>query len=407
MVNDSAPIDHGKQPAGLDAQLQIRELQDDGSLGEANDSDWGETNKYGYGTQLNVDEKVQLSGEYQSCELTGQEVTKVDGQTPSFTDAEGQTVTGPIDISVDAGGFSGYATLIDKNSTSVEITNTVSCTTATLELEKTVENGSLSDAPDTWTLTATPPQDSDAETITGKGSVSGTVEADTAYTLAESGGPATYVQHGDWTCRTATAVGEDGTPSAWGEPFAPTDNQVKVPTGKHTKCTVTNATASLTLLKHVDNANGANQQASDFQLSLTPDEGVAGLAGNSFAGAEAPSAANTTEVRPDHPYAVSEELGEYAYLQVQVQEYVGTHPDNPDHGDASAWRDIDPDQVRVAVGENKIIRIVNRDAPTVALPLTGGIGTAGFQLIGGGILAFAIAAGVWKQLEARRKARAH
>lgn len=258
--------------------------------------------------------------------------------------------------------------------TVVTITNTVECQSQ-LTLLNSVSFGSAD--PAGWTLTATGPT-----TLGGQSGATGTVRPATDYTLAHSGGPATYAQQGQWSC----------VDDANGQSVALAGNTVQVPLGKHVRCTVVQATAQLILLKAVINDNGGTVTPAQFALTATPAtlSTVPGLTATTVTGAGRATAANTLEARPGHEYALTEEMGDYAYLGQSVQRYVGParattrQLANPDH-----WLSLTAAEaaaVTVAAEQRAIYRFVNDDAPALTLPVTGGIGADSYRFGGAGAL---------------------
>lgn len=222
---------------------------------------------------------------------------------------------------------------------------------------------------------------------TGAAAATADVSPGVAYTLSEDGGPDTYAARSAWECvdDDAAAVPSDGA-------------EVAVPDGSDVTCTITNTTAQLVLLKHVEDP--ALDPAA-WTLSATPSSGFA-LTEQSGPGGEEPSAANTFEVRPGHPYAIAENpaaaAGTIAFRQVRIQQLV-----------AGQWIDIDPQdgspEITVAAGETGTYRFVNDSIPTITLPFTGGVGTDLILTIGGALLALAAAAELWRRHHRPERAR--
>ncbi|TGO04929.1 LPXTG cell wall anchor domain-containing protein [Serinibacter arcticus] len=231
--------------------------------------------------------------------------------------------------------------------TTYTIVNRLTCDTR-LTLTKAVTLGSA--APAAWTLSATPPG---GPALSGAGTVTGTVTAGVAHVLGEqpTGGVAqpSYVQQGQWSC---TAVDPNGTPTGQ----AASVDTVTVPLGGWTRCTVTNATAELTLLKHVVSDSSDARPASDWTLQATPVAGTPALATQSVVGAEtAVGASSTRTVRPGRAYVLGE-TGPGGYTQ-QLQKLVG-----------SSWVAVDSTTVTLAAGERATYRFVNDDvAPSLTL----------------------------------------
>lgn len=139
-----------------------------------------------------------------------------------------------------------------------------------------------------------------------------------AYRLSESGGPATYAQDGDWIC-----VDQRGNTV----PVIAVSVSVSVSATDQVTCTVTNATARLTLLKQLDGASGTLEPR-DFELTASPSE-LDGLDDQTVVGSNvvvlSGAGANTFDVRPGHEYTLSES-SDFAYLGVSLQVYPGGYP---------------------------------------------------------------------------------
>ncbi|MCD7101407.1 DUF7927 domain-containing protein [Pseudoclavibacter sp. 13-3] len=240
------------------------------------------------------------------------------------------------------------------------ITNVVTCESQ-LTLTKTVEGGSA--APTDWTLGAYLP-DGTTPVISGAtGSPAVTAQAVTAgqnFVLRETGGDPRYRQvdvrtepvqypqaSGSWHCREID--GDGNTIPGFNLGLS---GVVAVPLGKRVTCDAVNQTASLTLLKAVVNDDGGTAVASDWDLTATPATGVDGLQPSTVAGADAASAANTFNVRPEHTYTVSESAGPAGYVQTKLQRLDGTD-----------WTDIEGWDVTVPVLGEATYRIVNDDQP--------------------------------------------
>jgi LPXTG-motif cell wall-anchored protein len=278
--------------------------------------------------------------------------------------------------------------------------NTVDCVfsnrpVATLTLVKNVSFGSA--ATSSWQLAATR---SIATALAGPAGAGGSaaltgvqVSADTAYRLSESGGPATYVQVGNWSCVTATGTSVPVTAAG----------DVTLTRGTAVTCTVTNATASLTLLKNVVNPS-AGFQPSTWNLTATPAT-LAGLAPVTVAGADYTTTGNgnqasTFAVRPGHTYTLSEALAQsgtrlaYQQVRLELRQPNGTWV-------AVSTADT-PTITAPAAGQTAIYRFVNAPVNPTTLPLTGGASTDAFLLAGSAVLVLALALAVW---HGRRRAR--
>ncbi|MGM1030417.1 MAG: CshA/CshB family fibrillar adhesin-related protein [Actinomycetota bacterium] len=251
---------------------------------------------------------------------------------------------------------------------SFTITTTVSCQSR-LTLVNQVHYGSA--APSAWALRATGP---DGSGLSGPTGVTGLVRAATAYVLSQTGGPATYVAQGTACVDVAT-----------GQAVVVTDSSVQVPAGKHVRCTSTQATAQLTILKHIEAATGGTLQASMFRLTAAPGAPtLTGLSATTVTGSEteiaAGSGANRFDVRPGHMYALTE-TSSYASLGLRVERLVD-----------GRWETVaDPAAIQISAGEHHTYRFVNAPVPVLTLPLTGGIGSDAFIFGGSALLLLAAA----------------
>jgi LPXTG-motif cell wall-anchored protein len=273
--------------------------------------------------------------------------------------------------------------------------NAVDCTftnrpVATLTLVKTVSYGSA--APSSWQLAATRGAATALPGPSGAGG-SGTnnavpVSADTPYRLSETGGPATYVQVGAWSC--VTAAGATVPVTAAGD--------VTLTRGTAVTCTVTNATASLTLLKNVQNPS-TGFQPSTWNLTATPAT-LTGLVARTVAGADfqsAGNAASTFDVRPGHSYTLTEALAQsgtrLAYRQVRLEQRQAN----------GSWTPVASATIAApAAGQTAVYRFVNAPVAPTTLPLTGGTSTDAYLITGSALLALALALAVW---HGRRRTR--
>lgn len=356
-VVDGVPYANGSQPAGLSAQLLL------GGPGTAGPTPqgWG-VPRTGYvpGSTATVSETVSL-GSYSACDTTAV-ITRINGaamNVPLTSAGYGVTVTAPT--------------------TAVEVTNTVTCE-QNLTLVKVVAHG---DEPtSTWMLDADGPAGAlagPAGTHSPSSPVTAPVTSGVPYALAESGGPDTYVAVGDWSCTLTDDVGTV-VPVAQGA--------VTVPRGRDVTCTVTNATASLTLLKHVlDPVPGF--QADAWELTATPAALVGGfLPTETRTGAETDVAgANTFEVRPGHEYTLSEAsiAQTLAYRQVGLERFDGTN-----------WVPVASGTITApAAGETATYRFVNAQIPPVTLPLTGGVAADAILIAGAAVIALSAVGALW------------
>ena len=267
--------------------------------------------------------------------------------------------------------------------TGIAASSTVACTitnrpVATLTLVKDVAFGAA-DASE-WLLAATGP----TTALPGPSGAGGTTRVDdeivspgVPYRLSESGGPDTYVQTAGWTCvdgsGAAVAVTDDGA--------------VTLARGASVTCTVTNATARLTLVKQVDQPR-PGFQPQDWEVTAAPEaaDGL-DLPTETVVGAEyAPgeNAASTVDVRPGHPYTLSEELRDpdsaLAYRQVRLERLEG-----------STWVPVASTSITApAAGQSAVYRFVNAPVNPTELPLTGGQSTDAYLLGGGAVLLAAL-----------------
>lgn len=257
-----------------------------------------------------------------------------------------------------------------------------------LTLVKQVTGGTA--APTSWALTATAP----ANALPGPSGITGTPQAtapitpNVAYALSENSpaGLDRYVSQG-WAC-----VDENNAP------VAVTGSAVTLTrVGADVTCTVTNTTATLTLLKKV--GDGLNVPASAFTLTGTPASGHT-LATVTTPGAAAPAASNTFEIRPDHTYTLSEASTSttLAYRNTHLQILApGTDP-----AVEANWSDVASFDIQVAPNAHATYRFVNDAVPAVVLPLTGGLSTDAFLIVGGIVLAGAF---VLASVHAHRRRR--
>ncbi|RKT35947.1 LPXTG-motif cell wall-anchored protein [Microbacterium sp. AG1240] len=266
---------------------------------------------------------------------------------------------------------------------------------ATLTLVKNVSYGSA--APSAWQLSATRSLATALPGPTGAGG-SGTVNAvtvsaDTPYRLAEAGGPATYVQVGAWDC--VTAAGAAVPVSSAGD--------LTLTRATAVTCTVTNATASVVLLKNVQSPQ-TGFQPSTWNLTATP-AALAGLGATTVAGADYAATGNpasTFDVRPGHAYTLTEALAQtgtrlaYQQLRVEVRQPNGSW--TPVATASSGAASI----TAPAAGQTAVYRFVNAPVQPATLPLTGGTSTDAFLLGGSAVLVLALALAVW---HGRRRTR--
>jgi hypothetical protein len=369
-VVDGTSYPHGSQPAGLGATLKIAK-----GTASASAQDWGVA-RTGFTTSASddatIDETTSISAKMPGCTLTSARVTSVNG------------------VKVDQALAYTHRFVAGENR--LVVTNTVTCTT-TLTLQKNVANGPAK--PTEWTLSAYPDAPADAAAaVSGATGVSGAVTADRRLQLAEAGGSPLYVQDdrrtdaqrlgapratGSWTC---TAYGATGTPlTGVLADGAGSDGTVTPPLGSRVTCVAVNRTAQLSILKFVDNGEAGDGRVgtagpSDWDLTVTPRDGVAGLGSASVGGDDSVTAANTLYVRPGHPYTLDEVGGPGGYLRKAVQRFIGDDPaDRAALANDANWVNVDgAAPVQVAPGGRPVYRFVNEAAVVPPLPLTGGPG---------------------------------
>ncbi|MFJ3392160.1 beta strand repeat-containing protein [Leifsonia aquatica] len=233
------------------------------------------------------------------------------------------------------------------------ITNTVTCT-QTLTLVNSVGFGSLR-ASD-WTLTGNGPTGA----LGGPNGKTGTaavtsiaVTPAAAYGLGSTSSAAGAQNYAasDWVC------------TAGGTSVPVTGDSVTVGYGQAVTCTVTQSTAQVVILKHIQGTNGLS--AGQFTLTLTPPTAVGSAV--SFSGSETATAANSLEVKPGVSYSLAEHAlsSTTAYLAIGLQQ-------STDGG--STWTDVNGNSFTPVAGSTVQYRFVNQAVPALMLPLTGGVG---------------------------------
>lgn len=276
---------NGNQPAGLTAQLKL-----DGANKPFGIVQTGYTS----GDQVELSETTGV-GNRELCSVTSSRVTLANGA--------------PVNEALP------YSPTLEPGSNSYTITNVVDCT-AELELVKSVANGDA--APGDWTLDAVAPNGA----LAGPSGTSGATAPVTPlvrYPLTEEGDPR-YVQSiiqggvpvppstGSWTCQQVDAGGEVIPGFADG-----INGGVTVPLGFSVRCTAVNQTASLTLIKNVENDLGIDADPGDWTLTATPNApAIPGL------GVEEATTGETVFVRPGKTYTVSESGGPDGWTQTSV-----------------------------------------------------------------------------------------
>ncbi|MFS0868240.1 SpaH/EbpB family LPXTG-anchored major pilin [Microbacterium sp. 179-B 1A2 NHS] len=259
---------------------------------------------------------------------------------------------------------------------------------ATLTLVKSVAFGS---APATsWTLSATRSETATAALagFSGDTGTTRTVTAGTPYRLSEASKAsaaaltAPYVQAGDWACR--TAGGQTVPVSSQGD--------VTLSAGAAVTCTVTNTTATISLVKSLRPGFAAGVTPATWNLTATPSAG-SGLSTVTVAGAASEAAANTINVRPGTTYTLSEALASATstlpFRLVSLERFDAA---------TSTWVDVTSATVTApAAGRTAVYRFVNAPIVPPTLPLTGGLGSDTFLVVGAGILALTLALVLWQQ----------
>lgn len=294
--------------------------------------------------------------------------------------------------------FTTSGSIVSANLAGVASGAAVACTivnrpAANLTLVKNVSFGSA--VPSDFTVSATAPSGSSA--LAGPTGRAGTaavsaipVTPGIAYRLSESTALTTYTQVGAWQCVDAT--GAAITVSA--------ASDVTLTAGTNATCTVTNATATLTLVKQVVGEQAGFRPA-DWTITATPDV---------FAGGTVPTqsrpgaayvaggnAANTFEVRPGHGYTLSEvptrSGSRLAYQTLRLERLVGT-----------TWTTVPSYAITApAAGQTAVYRFVNAPVQPTTLPLTGGTSADMFTIAGAGLLGFLVLAGFLRAMRRRRQ----
>ncbi|MFC8302283.1 CshA/CshB family fibrillar adhesin-related protein [Specibacter sp. NPDC057265] len=359
---------NGAQPPGITAQLVQPGIQPAGNVAG---------NKVGFSQTVSIAEAMP------GCTIASQRITNVNGTAADLALSYEQTLKSGVNTA--------------------QITNTVTCQ-AQLTLVKVVEGGTT---PATaWTLSAYPATGS--AVVTGTTGVKQNVAAGTVLQLAESGGDPRYLQNdertyaertaaprasGSWNCVATDITGKALTASF---PARTGANGTFTPTlGSHTSCTAVNRTATLSVLKFVENRNGTGTAGpANWNLTAAPSSGVTGLVSATVAGANQLSAASAIQVRPGHNYRLSEAGSVGGYVQVKLQRFTGADPGNAAALNvASNWTDVDAAApVSVPAGQHQVYRFVNRDAVRFQLPATGGRGALPYLLVGGVLVAAGLGA---------------
>ncbi|UUI72676.1 VWA domain-containing protein [Cellulomonas xiejunii] len=314
VVNGAAPVPEGNQLSGLTSQLTLTGPQD----AAATPQSWHVT-RTGYveGESVTFAEEIILVApdvDPDLCQVEAAELVAVDGQPQT-----------PVDVPA-----AGYQATLHEGANSYTVRNTIVCESR-LTLAKDVVGSADASL---WTLSALPGPDTPAGQLPGPTGQAGSapvtdqvVTADVVYQLAESNGPATYLQDdqrtslesnplstGSWNC---VRVAADGT-------TVPGFNDglnggVSVPLATRVSCAATNRTAQIVLEKEVVNDSGGTAVVSDFTLRAVPSAtpAVAGLTDVEVTGAT-PENAQVNEIRPGHPYALSE-TGPDGYTLTEIR----------------------------------------------------------------------------------------
>ncbi|WP_442879119.1 hypothetical protein [Agromyces sp. CCNWLW203] len=327
-VVNGTTYQHGNQPSGLTAQLTV-----DGA-----NAPW--VNAQGprpANTVVTLNETTGI-GSRDLCTITDRKVTLANGQVP-------------------ANGALPFSPTLQSGDNSYTITNTVTCDTQ-LTLKKTVANGGV--AATSWNLDAVAPGGALAgpSGATGSPGATAPVTANVRYPLTEAGDPR-YVQTlglnaepvppstGSWDCVQVNAQGVVVPGFADG-----LNGGVTVPLGFRVQCTAVNQTASLTLIKNVDNELDIDADPSDWTLVATPNAPApVGL------GAVEATSGETVLVRPGQSYTISETGGPAGWTQTSIM--CRTTPNGPF---------VETDQITLpAVGQGTCVVFNDPIAPKLKL----------------------------------------
>lgn len=280
---------NGQQPIGLTAQLTV---------GGANAPWVTPQGPVPANTVVSLNETTSV-GSRDLCRITDSRVTLANGGPP-------------------ANGALPYSATLQPGDNTYTITNTVTCDSQ-LTLKKTVSNGPT--APSAWNLDAVAPGGAlpGPNGATGTPSATALVTPNVTYPLVETGDPR-YVQTlglnavpippatGSWDCVQVNAGGTVVPGFADG-----LNGGVTVPLGFRVQCTAVNQTASLTLIKNVDNDLGIDADPSDWTLTATPNApAIPGL------GTAEATTGETVSIRPGKAYTVSETGGPDGWTKTTV-----------------------------------------------------------------------------------------
>jgi len=372
-------VDNGSQPEGLQAQARV-------TTDQTRDLTWG-TKLEGLrsGQKISVDETTSISKGMPGCRITSQKLTGFNGSTLDRTMPSELTLRSAANTAT--------------------VTNNVSCE-SNLTLNKEVIGGAIS--PQAWDLAGL--NDSGTAVIQGKSGVRQSIPANQRLALAESNGPAEYVQDdtrtsqersaapratGSWKCVTVDVDGK--TVQGVLAERSGTNGTVTAPLGADIRCTAVNKTAQMTLLKFVENINGTGTAvASDWDLTAAPRTDFPRLSERTVEGASTISD-NSFLIRPGHEYEISEASEIGGYTQVAFEKFIGSDPRlQAQLNDPKNWEKADRKSLTLAAEQQAVYRFVNRDAKAFALPLTGGTGTRVYVIAGTLIALAAIAAGIYR-----------
>ena len=340
VINGTTYAD-GTQPAEFQAQLR---MTGPGAAG-ATDQGWGVPR-----TGFSVGNSTTLS----------EVVTTPD---PALCTAQSQLVTvngssaTPLPQTLPA-----TVTLSQPANTAV-IRNTVTCQSR-LTLVKQVIGGTV--AATAWNLQGVGANGQTLSGASGAAAVTDvTVSPNVRYQLRETGGDPRYVQDDNRTDLQANPLATGSATciriDAQGNPIVGfsdgINGGVDVPIGARVKCTLTNRTAQVVLLKHVVNDNGGTATASQWTLAATPSGApIAGLNPiTGVVGNENPVAANTFLVRPDHPYTVTETGGPAGYA-MSIECLTDAAP-------IAVWTRLVDVVLSAPAGQTTTCRVVNDDIP--------------------------------------------
>ncbi|QAY69451.1 DUF11 domain-containing protein [Xylanimonas protaetiae] len=305
-VVDGVAYPDGEQPPEIDADLWVDPPDGDPAPADG----WGAGHQFFQGDTVGLAESVSF-GSRDLCELVGATVT-VDGAPPPVPFPAAMRDPADPDAPPAVDGFFDVA--LTAPTTTVEVTNTVTCRTL-LTLTKIVLGGGTAN-PMSWTLSAAGPDGSGPSGPSTAPEVTDVeVTAGAPYVLAEAGGDPRYAQtdlrstvtqypgaSGSAYCRTVAA--DDSFVS---DVVDGLDGGVLPQLGQRTRCEFLNLTATLSLRKVVENADGEPDPPSAWSLTATPvgDDLPAGLGPVTVTGTAAGLGARFL-VRPGVTYELTE-----------------------------------------------------------------------------------------------------